>query len=222
MRLTWHEPPSSWVSDANRLTALGTTAAGIAHDINNELTLILNHLALCDAETPQVVSMLAAMGRCSALTSSLLSYCRGEGVVSKALDLNSFVREFAKDSYLPSGVRLEVIAALEEHVAQADKHALRRVLDNLINNACHAMNEKGNIVITVANRAIRVQDSGPGIDESEREKIFEPFYSKKARGRTGVGLGLAIVRDLMSQQGGSVELVSTAGSGACFELRFRA
>lgn len=198
----------------SRLAIIGSAAAGIAHDINNQLTIIVNHLSLEDLDSAR-----AAVDRCSALTSSLLSYCRGEPLAISAVDLPAFLRRFTGQLRLPAEVDLELEVPAELPTIEANPLALKRALTNLISNACAAMNDKGTLRITAVPGTIEVSDTGPGIPADHKREIFAPFFTTK--GPKGTGLGLSIVRELMRQQGGSVTVHSELGHGAQFALHFR-
>jgi signal transduction histidine kinase len=199
---------------ASRLETIGSAAAGIAHDINNQLTLIVNHLAIADMEGAQ-----KAVGRCSDLTKDLLQYCRGEMASAGPLDAVAFLQKFAAELSLPAGIEFVLDAPAWLPKIMAEPTALARTLNNLISNACAAMNGSGRLWITASPGVIEVRDSGPGIPRETREQIFEPFFSTK--GAQGTGLGLAIVREMMRQQGGFATVYSEPGKGARFVLRFR-
>jgi signal transduction histidine kinase len=200
--------------DEFRLETINSAAAGIAHDINNQLMLIVNHLSRAN-----VAGVQAAVDRCSALTATLMSYSRGEVLDLVATDPESFLHTFAAQLNVPDTIEflLNVPANLPSFMA--NPLALTRVLTNLVSNARAAMDDRGTIRITATPGAIEVSDSGPGIPDDLRLKIFEPFFTTK--GSAGTGLGLAIVRELMRQQGGSVTVLSEPGQGAHFALRFR-
>jgi two-component system, NtrC family, sensor kinase len=197
-----------------KLETIGSAAAGIAHDINNQLTLIVNHLSFADLQGAQ-----AAVDRCSALTASLLSYCRGDAVELGPLDPVAFLSHFTAQLLLPNEIDVTLNTPASVPAIIANPLALSRVLTNLISNACAAMNQRGNLRIAAAPGVIEVSDSGPGIPAESKMKIFEPFFSTK--GGAGMGLGLSIVRELMRQQGGFVTELSDAGEGARFALHFR-
>jgi signal transduction histidine kinase len=207
-------PGNNDMTNEQSMEELGSAAAGIAHDLNNQLTLILNYLDISNVEGAR-----AAASRCSALTGSLLSWCRGETVRTKPLAVNPFLLDFADSLDLPDGVALKLEFADTPLEIKADPLALTRILTNLIANACHAMNDAGSIAIRAFDRTIEVSDSGPGIAPADAKRIFEPFFSTK--GSKGTGLGLAIVRELMMRHGGSVILRSEPEGGATFSLRFR-
>ena len=200
--------------DESRLEIIGSAAAGIAHDINNQLTLIVNHLSFADVQGAQ-----AAVDRCSALTASLLSYCKGEAVKIGPVDPIAFLRHFTTQLCLPNEVEVTLGTPASLPAIMANPLALTRVLTNLVSNACAAMNDSGRLRIAAAPGVIEVSDSGPGIPVESKMKIFEPFFSTK--GGTSTGLGLSIVRELMRQQGGFATVLSDAGEGARFALHFR-
>jgi len=196
-----------------RLEMLGTAAAGIAHDINNQLTLILNYIEATDLEGAR-----KAASRCTALTAGLLSYSRGESLALEALDVAKFLSEFVAQLTLPPGVHLTIDLKPSLPQIQADPTALHRVLTNLISNAADAMKNQGALRIAASLQTIEVSDTGPGIAPADQRKIFQPFVSTK--GSNGTGLGLAIVREIMQQHRGSVTVDSAPGEGAKFTLRF--
>ena len=198
----------------SRMETIGSAAAGIAHDINNLLTLIVNHLALRDLESAQ-----QATERCSALTASLLAYCKDDPLDVVPTNPVVFLRNFANYLQLPEGVELRLNIPVLLPSISADPLALTRVLTNLIDNACDAMDGKGTLRITASPWAIVVGDSGRGIPVELQKRIFDPFFSTKRS--KGTGLGLSIARDLMRQQAGSITAYSEPGRGARFTLQFR-
>lgn len=201
--------------NSTRLEILESAAAGIAHDINNQLNLIINHLAVTDLEGAH-----RAAERCSALTASLLAFCKGDPIELHAIEPAGFLLDFVEQLELPEGIELRLDIGPSLPVISADPLALTRALTNLLSNACDAMQGSGSIRITASPRTIEVSDTGKGIPEELRQRIFEPFFTTK--GREGTGLGLSIVRDLMYQQGGSVSVHSEPGHGAHFTLHLRA
>jgi|SRR5580698_3517056 len=201
--------------NSDRLEMIGSAAAGIAHDMNNQLHLIVNHLALRDVAAAQ-----RAAQRCSALTASLLAWCKGNPVQMSSINPAAFLRNFVTQLRLPEGIDLRLNVPTLLPAIRADALALHRALTNLISNACDAMDGRGTLRITASPRAIEVSDSGPGIPAALATRIFDPFFTTK--GTHGTGLGLSIVRDLMRQQGGSVSVHSEPGRGAQFTLHFRA
>jgi signal transduction histidine kinase len=197
-----------------RLENIGSATAGIAHDINNHLTLILNHLELSD-----VAAAREAAARCCALTSSLLSYSRGESLALRPVPVAEFLQSYVDTLHLPPGVRCTLQLELPLPEIQAEPLELGRVLGNLIVNACDAMDNQGSLHIRATQKTIEVRDSGPGIPAARLKRIFDPFYTTK--GVRGTGLGLAIVRDIMRRHGGAATVRNEPGNGATFTLKFR-
>jgi len=199
---------------STRLEKIGSAAAGIAHDINNQLHLIVNHLSLPDVEGAQ-----RAAERCAALTASLLAYCKGDPIEMSSTNPAVFLRNFVAQLRLPQGIDVQLNLPSILPAISIDPLALTRALTNLISNACDAMDGRGTLRITASPRAIEVSDSGNGIPVELAARIFDPFFTTK--GARGTGLGLSIVRDLMRQLGGSVTAHSQPGRGAQFTLHFR-
>lgn len=193
---------------------LGAAAAGIVHDLNNQFTLIVNHLAGRD-----IAGALAIVRQCTALTASVLDVTRGDVLKLGPVDPAHLVREFAAKLRLPLGVRLFVNIPSPVAPVLADPAAVIRALTNLALNACQAMDAGGVLRLSVLPGIIEVADSGNGIDSELAERVFEPFFT--TRGELGNGLGLTIVRDIMRRHSGSVTLRCEEGRGAAFTLRFR-
>lgn len=202
------------VEREHRLEEIGAAAAGVAHDINNQLTLILNHLSANDLRAART-----AANRCADLTAGLLSLCRGDQPEMKPLNTADIVHTFLRHVTLPFGVQAFVEVSHPATI-MVDPVGLSRALYNLVENACAAMEDNGILRFSIVGPTIEIHDSGPGIPPDLIPRVFEPFFSTK--GERGTGLGLAIVRDVMRRHGGSATVKSKPGEGASFCLRFRA
>jgi signal transduction histidine kinase len=111
-----------------------------------------------------------------------------------------------------------------EGQASGDEPKLRQVLTNLIGNALDASGADGHVAISIATAqdggiTVAVRDEGPGVQAEDRDRIFEPFFTRKAN---GTGLGLPIARAIARAHGGDVDLVPSEGRGATFRLRLPA
>lgn len=199
---------------AERLQTIGSAAAGLAHDLNNQLTLIVNHL-----DSQDLAGARAATRQCSELVAALLDYGTGGTPHAEAVRPGPFLREFFAGLRLPPDIRLMPYIGPYLPRIWADPVGLHRALYNLIVNSCHAMNYRGIIRVKATPLEISVQDTGPGIAPDLARHIFEPFFT--TRGEQGTGLGLAIVRETMRQCEGSVTLDPDCQIGARFTLRFR-
>ena len=211
------------------LAALGTAVAKINHDLKNMLTsaqLASDRLAASD--DPEVKKLgqrlVGAIDRAVALAANTLKYGKAEGALPRRdrFALKPFVAEMASAlSEGADGVRIENRV---EHglVIDADRDQLYRMLSNLARNAVQVMEAQGAGRLVVgarrANGAVTIDviDTGPGIPDSVRAKLFEPFAAPARPG--GTGLGLAIAKELAMAHGGDIALVETGPSGTFFRI----
>ena len=217
--------------EAQKSEVLAQLSASVAHDFNNCLQVIMANASVLqravalDPELAECASeILETCGESSQMARQLLTL--GERLVLErsCLDLGAEIKsmERAVRRLLPSNI--EVSCSTEgEHFAYVDRVQLKQALLNLAINAQHAMPDGGELAITVAsddeNRiVVEVRDTGVGIDEETRARMFEPFYSTKGTG--GSGLGLATVRAIVHQHEGSIEVESRPGQGSVFRLCF--
>lgn len=217
---------------AERLAAVGQLAAGVSHEIDNPVGIILGYAELLledlapeDPRREDLQAIIAECQRCRRITGSLLGLARSTPVQHEPLDLADLVRE-TLTSLQPQKLfrdiecRLTVAGGLPSLVGDADR--LRQVLVNLLVNGAQALGGKGKIEVTLERQGavlvLRICDDGPGIGVELRERIFEPFFSTKPSGE-GTGLGLPVCRKLVEEHGGSLTLEQAAGSGACFRMQ---
>jgi PAS domain S-box-containing protein len=230
---------------AQKMEAIGRLAGGIAHDFNNLLTAITGYteIALMEAGDVELETtlreVLSAAERASSLTKQLLTLSRKQTSEVKVLDPNDVVAEIHNMLYRVLGEDIELVSSLDESVGRirADHGQLNQILLNLAVNARDAMPEGGRLEIRTFSRAfagnenvvpwpgeyaaISVSDSGTGIPEEDRARIFEPFYTTKPQGK-GTGLGLSIVRTILETHHGVVTVEDAPGRGTCFTLYFPA
>ena len=220
------------VIQSEKLAAVGKLAASVAHEINNPLTGVLTFaeeikmdLAEDDPLTTDLDVIIRETMRCRQIVANLLDYARVEPPRRRYSDVNEIVdksRRLVQKQALFHDVAFEVDLAAGLPPVEADPNQLQQVFLNLIINAGDAMNKRGRITITSrpADRgravAVTVTDRGPGVSEEVRARIFEPFYSTK--GDQGNGLGLHVVKTIVEQHHGSVELDSRPGQGAAFTV----
>jgi two-component system cell cycle sensor histidine kinase/response regulator CckA len=210
------------LKDAHRLDALGRMAAGIAHDLNNLLTVITNGIELLrrgpDPET--LTDMEESARHAATLVSQLMSLGKRQTPVALVQAVAPLIAnlEAVLSPRKPAGVRL-VIDAEKNLMVWADGAQLIQVLSNLLTNAFQAMGETGVAVLRAHARGggvtFEVIDTGPGIKEDLLPKLFDPFFTSK---RDGYGIGLAIVQQLVALHGGEVSVSSTVGDGSTFRV----
>lgn len=209
-----------------KMSALGRMLAGIAHEINNPLSVILGfaqgmesrlegHRAL---ELP-VRSILREAVRCRNLVLELLKFSRSSPPSTVRCDVNAIVSGVSQLLVARARTQqtmLVVELAATAAVVDANPTQLEQVVINLANNAFDALQTGGEVRLGVQSADGRVlincADDGPGIPEDQRSRIFEPFFTTKPVG-SGTGLGLSIVYEIVTQHHGSIELQSTEGEG---------
>lgn len=214
---------------AEKMAAAGRLTASIAHEINNPLQAVQNSLYLAerddlDSEARHSYLSLAQdeMNRLIAVVQRMLDYYR-PGVVDRQLtELNSIVRRVLKlldGQFEKQGVRVETDLADQSIEAFVVGDQIQQVLINLLLNGLEAMPDGGEMYIQTyledGNVIITVEDSGPGIPEEDRERVFEPFTSSK---ESGTGLGLAVSYGIMAAHGGQLTLGESRKGGANFQL----
>jgi signal transduction histidine kinase len=214
---------------ADRLATIGLMASSISHDLRHPLTAILaNAEFLCEGRLNGAVredlydEIRSAVNRMIDLIDSLLEFSRGrealqltkgrvDEIIMRAVQAIRTRPEF-------HGVKIDVVGHSSE--SWFDNRRLERALYNLLLNACEAVPENGNVEISVAEAdgtlRVLVTDSGHGIAEAIREKLFQPFVSYGKE--NGTGLGLAIAQKIVGDHGGSLRVTSTSGQGTTFEL----
>jgi two-component system cell cycle sensor histidine kinase/response regulator CckA len=216
---------------AQKMDALGRLAGGVAHDFNNLLGVISGYAELLEAKLGHddqyrryCAKIIEATQRSSGLTQQLLTFSRKE--ISRAVPLrpNETLRELAGMLSRLIGEDIEIKVDLRSRGAiLIDKTHFEQVIFNIAVNARDAMPHGGQLVIETDNQtgpapeekpyvAIRIRDTGEGMDEQTRIHAFEPFYTTKTVGH-GTGLGLATVYGIVKEREGEISIESSPGKG---------
>lgn len=225
---------------SEKLAALGELCAGVAHEINNPLAVILGNVELMKLElgeaaapvSEELALVLAQIERIRAITRSLLQYSRPGDYETAPVwqHLTPIIEESL--TLVRSALRQQQVNLVADLRAQqpieADRQQLLQVLINLLVNASHALGEQGQIRVesrdwlddagALQGAEVRVIDNGSGIEAAIIDKIFDPFFTTRA---TGTGLGLALSHRIISRWGGELLVDSTPGQGSCFTIRLR-
>ncbi|MFA5834849.1 MAG: PAS domain S-box protein [Bacteroidota bacterium] len=231
---------------AQKMESIGTLAGGIAHDFNNLLAMILGTAELIKRHTKEIPAIqsyitriIEASDRGSSISKQLLLFARPEQSDLKPISVQGVVEQVNDflSHFLLKTITVRCEIADTAAIIMGDEGHLHQAVLNLSINARDAMPSGGVITIGVKNVkgsfvrhqfsdagdheyvAISVQDTGSGMDEEIQQRIFEPFFSTKARGK-GTGLGLAIVHGIVQLHRGYVEVQSKKGIGTTFTMYF--
>jgi two-component system sensor histidine kinase HydH len=215
-----------------RLSALGNLAATVAHEIRNPLNAISMGLQRLKVEfhptdgqedySRLTELMLGEVHRLNSIVEQFLSLARPLEIKPEPLRVEDVLNEVAtlvKGEAQQSKVRIRVVAPLTLPPLKADREYLRQTLLNLILNGLQAMPEGGTLTLAAktsnGNFLISVTDTGTGIAPENRTRIFEPYFTTKAK---GTGLGLAVSRRIIEAHGGTITAANEAGGGCRFVI----
>lgn len=213
------------LKQSEKLASMGQLSAGIAHEVNNPLGVVLLYSNLLleetnpNSETYTDLKMIATQAdRCKNILSGLLNFARKNKVVKKQVNLVDLISTAIKDVVVPIGVNVNVDHKESNHTLYIDPDQIRQVLSNLIKNAIEAMGEnKGEVNVTTDgddnNVVIVVEDNGPGVPKDNLDKLFEPFFTTKGVGK-GTGLGLSVSYGIIKMHKGQIKVESNNDSAA--------
>ena len=206
----------------------GRLALGVAHDLNNVLTVVLSHAQFLEAENldreakESLVAIEDAARHAGELSSRLLAFGRRAPLERRPLELGAFLAESVRllTRLVSESTSLELEAPSAPIWVDGDRTRLAQVLTNLVINAAQAfVNGRGRIVLSAAivgdEAVLRVHDDGPGMPSAVVERAFEPFFTTRG---TGTGLGLASVRGIVLQHQGRVVVDTAPGEGTTFAV----
>ncbi len=230
------------VASCMRLTAIGQLAAGVAHELNNPLSVILGYAQslrhqYSGDQTLQdpLNNMEREALRCKRLVQDLLSFSRLPRPGKVMEDVTQVLEGALSLVEAQSRIRhVDLIRDYSENLPMLslDRHRIQQLMINLCTNALDAMPKGGQLTISVRIVAvskevsgveIRVKDTGVGISPEIRDRIFEPFFTTKELGK-GTGLGLSLVREVVREHDAHMDVTSELGQGTTFSIRlpFRA
>src|SRR6267378_208724 len=221
----------------SKLESLGTLAGGIAHDLNNILTVISGNIGLAQIEapgdSPNLLSFLSRAGEAAQddaqLSNQLLTFSKGGAPLKRVASISDLVTQAAEFSLHGSNLRAELDVPSDLWRSAVDPAQIEQVINALVINAREAMPRGGTVRVSANNieidansglpiragRYVKVQvaDNGGGIDPRSVTKIFDPYFTTKA---TASGLGLSISYSVVKKHGGFLQLESTSPHGSTF------
>jgi len=224
------------LKDAERLAAIGATAGMVGHDIRNPLQAILGDLYLAKDEVSSLRSGAAKKNLdesirgieenvvyINKIVSDLQDYTRPLNPVLSKIDLQNICEDVLKKRTVPKNITISYKVAKNARQVMADPELLKRVINNLVTNAIQAMPNGGELSVGARRDerdiAIEIQDTGVGIPEDAKAKLFTPLFTTKSRGQ---GFGLAVVKRVTESMNGTVTFESQKGKGTKFIVRLPA
>jgi len=231
---------------AQRMEAIGTLAGGIAHDFNNILFPMVGLSEILQEDIPDdsplqshVSEILKAGFRARDLVKQILSFSRQDNIDPKAIRLQTVAKEVLKliRASFPSTIEIHQNIESDCPPVLADPTQIHQIIMNLTTNAFHAMEENGGVLnVTLAQKKVNdrgidlftqfrqdhyvcltVSDTGKGMETEVRNRIFDPYFTTKAKGK-GTGLGLSVVHGIVERHKGFIEVESQPGSGTTFNI----
>ncbi len=220
---------------AAKLAAVGEMAAGVAHELNNPLTTVTGFSELILGELPpdsvhreELEMVLREAKRASQVVRRLLDFSRQGEHLRASGDLNEVVADvIALTKHLIQTSEVDLVLELDKDLpwVSIDNNQIKQVLLNLIHNALQAMPKGGKLKVSTypAKREDRnwvvmvVKDSGVGIPSDDQDRIFEPFFTTKGN-RGGTGLGLSVTYGIITDHGGTIEVISEPEQGSSFTV----
>jgi signal transduction histidine kinase len=221
---------------SEKIATMGSLLAGVAHELNNPLAVVLGqcHLLRDSTQEPRIAAgiekIMTGADRCVRIVRNFLALARQQPPERSPVGLNGLVGDSVELlAYELRSDNVEVVLRLADDlpILWADSHQLQQVLVNMVTNAHHAVRQRPADArrITITTRSdnalrrvyIEIADTGPGISAEIRGRIFEPFFTTKPVGQ-GTGLGLSLCRGIVEEHGGTITVESEPGKGTRFEI----
>ncbi|MBN1971296.1 MAG: 4Fe-4S binding protein [Candidatus Delongbacteria bacterium] len=205
---------------SEKLATMGQLSAGIAHEVNNPLGVVLMYSHILMEETDKSspfyedLKMIATQAdRCKNILSGLLNFARKNELRRKEILLSELIENSIGGVVIPSEIEIKINHKDKDGKISLDPDQMSQVISNLIKNSIDAMKGKGKIFIDTIDKSdhviITLEDNGPGIPKENLGKLFEPFFTTKQIGK-GTGLGLAVCYGIIKMHKGKISVESNA------------
>ena len=223
------------IAQADKLAALGELSAGVAHEINNPLGIILGYTQLmlkaeANRETPSglyedLKIIEKHVKNCKKVVSDMLAFARKDSLQRGITDMNRVIQDVVDFVHNHSDFKnCDFQLALSDNApltVMGNEQEFRQVIINLLINASHAVDKKGKIFLNSRKTGdkveIEIRDNGTGIRKADMGRIFNPFFTTKPAGK-GTGLGLSVSYGIIKKHGGRIQVKSRKGEGAAFTI----
>jgi iron only hydrogenase large subunit-like protein/nitrogen-specific signal transduction histidine kinase len=210
------------LKQSEKLAHMGQLSAGIAHELNNPLgvvimysNILLDESGADDPVREDLKLIVEQAGRCKKIVAGLLNFARKNQVNHQLVSISELVDHSLESIVVPENIKIEISDKTTNPDAMLDIEQMTQVLTNLLKNAIDAMLQGGSINIlledTLQDVLITIMDTGMGIKEEDRAKIFEPFFTTKGIGH-GTGLGLATAYGIVKMHKGQINVESNTDS----------
>ena len=210
------------LKQSEKLANMGQLSAGIAHELNNPLGVVIMYSNLLledcgdDKQLKEDLQLIVEQaGRCKSIVGGLLNFARKNQLMYKESNLEEMMRISASSIIFPENISYTLRNNLSKPWAEIDMEQMVQVITNLLKNGVEAMPDGGALTASLSNShdwlIISIQDEGCGIDAGDLEKIFEPFYTTKGIGK-GTGLGLATTYGIVKMHRGQIDVKSNSKS----------
>ena len=221
------------LKQSEKLAHMGQLSAGIAHELNNPLGVIImySNILLEECETDSQMRhdlklIVEQSARCKKIVGGLLNFARKNQVNHSETNIKEFIRQCISSIIVPGNINVKIEDNLNDPLASIDPEQMIQVLSNLLKNAVEAMPEGGDLRITLEDSGNQVKfvisDTGTGINKEDLDKVFEPFFTTKEIGK-GTGLGLATAYGIVKMHKGQINVTSSndpaeGDTGTCFTI----
>ena len=226
------EEKTKQLKDSERLAAIGQTAGMVGHDIRNPLQAIIGEVYLANSEitslpdSEEKTNLLESLNMIkqnieymNKIVLDLQDFAKPLNPYSEETNIEKMIQELLIRNGVPAKIQTEAKIESDARIIKADSAYMKRIIGNLVSNAVQAMPDGGKLAVQAYREktavVITVQDTGVGINEDAREKLFTPLFTTKAKGQ---GFGLAVVKRLTEALGGTVTFESQEGKGTTFTI----